>query len=56
MNKIYSPMYLSWAKSYEQEIKAFKKLISTKPADVRLLKQELTNLIIRGEKYIYVNR
>jgi hypothetical protein len=55
MNKIYTPMYLSWAKSYEQEIAEFKELISTKPADVRLLKQELKNLINRGERCTYVN-
>lgn len=52
MNKMYDPMYLSWTKSYEQEVKEFKQLISTKPADVKLLKQELENLLRRGEKYI----
>jgi hypothetical protein len=44
-------MYLSWTKSYKQEVKELKYMISCKPSDVRLLKEELENLMIRGAEY-----
>jgi len=50
--KIYDPMYLSWAESYEEEVQEFKELIEAKPADVKLLRQELRNLKSRGNSYI----
>jgi hypothetical protein len=46
----YKPMFLSWCKSYEEEVAEFKHLISQKPADVKLLRQELKQLKRRGGK------
>lgn len=49
--KTYNPMYLSWATSFEEEVQEFKELIEAKPADVKLLRQELRNLKSRGDSY-----
>jgi hypothetical protein len=40
----YRPSYLSWCKSYEEEVAEFRELISGNPADVKLLKQEYESL------------
>lgn len=40
----YNPQYLSWAKSYEDEVREMRELILSKPSDVALLKQEYQNL------------
>jgi len=40
----YTPMFLDWAKSYEQEERELRELILSNPADVRLLKQEYEQL------------
>jgi len=45
----YRPSYLSWAKSYEDEVSQFRELISGNPADVKLLKQEYESLT--GKRY-----
>lgn len=36
----YKPRFLSWAKSYEDEVNEMRKLILREPADVKLLKRE----------------
>lgn len=40
----YEPMYLSWCKSYEEEVAEFEELILGNPADVKLLRQEYEQL------------
>lgn len=40
----YKPMFLSWAKSYEDEERELRELICGEPADVKLLKQEYEQL------------
>lgn len=42
--KEYNPSFLSWCKSYEQEVKEMRQLILGNPADVELLKQEYQQL------------
>jgi len=46
---MYKPRFLSWAKSYEDEVSQFRELISGNPADVKLLKQEYE--ILTGKRY-----
>lgn len=52
----YSPMFLSWCKSYEQEVKEMREmreLIEAQPSDVKQLKEEyktLTGKRYRGSK------
>lgn len=45
----YKPMFLSWCKSYEQEVKELRELIETEPADVKQLKEEYQQLT--GKRY-----
>jgi hypothetical protein len=40
----YSPMFLSWAKSYKDEVEQMRELILGYPADVDLLKREYEQL------------
>lgn len=44
MNTEYKPSFLSWVKSYEEEIEEFRKLIMQEPEDVHMLKQEYEQL------------
>lgn len=44
-NKKYVPMFLSWAKSFEDEKKEFEHLISCEPIDVSLLVEEYNVLL-----------
>jgi hypothetical protein len=46
---MYKPRFLSWAKSYEDEVSQFREFISGNPADVKLLKQEYE--ILTGKRY-----
>ena len=46
---MYKAKFLSWCKSYEQEVEEFEHLISCEPADVELLKDEYEELT--GEEY-----
>lgn len=39
----YQPRYLSWCKSYEDEVKELRELILSGPSDVKLLKEEYYN-------------
>ena len=48
-SKEYDPMFLSWCKSYEQEEREMRELISGKPADEKLLRQEYQQLT--GKRY-----
>jgi len=45
----YNPMFLSWCKSYEQEVQEIRELIEDNPADVKQLKQEYHQLT--GKQY-----
>lgn len=45
----YKPRFLSWAKSYDGEVKEFRELIQGNPADVELLKVEYGSLT--GDEY-----
>jgi hypothetical protein len=47
--KMYNPMFLSWCKSFEQEVQEFRELIAGNPADVKLLRKELKELLSRGK-------
>ena len=40
----YNPMFLSWCKSYEEEVQEIRDLILGNPEDVRLLKDEYKEL------------
>jgi len=46
---MYKPMFLSWCKSYEEEVYEFKSLIAGNPGDVDMLKAEYETLT--GEEY-----
>jgi hypothetical protein len=48
-NEDYSPRFLSWAKSYEDEVNEMRELILGNPADVDLLKQEYE--ILTGKRF-----
>jgi hypothetical protein len=45
----YKPKFLSWARSYENEVKEFRELILGNPADIKLLKQEYE--ILTGKRF-----
>lgn len=45
----YKPKFLSWCKSYEEEVKELRELIEGNPNDVKLLKQEYLELT--GKRY-----
>ncbi len=45
----YKPKFLSWCKSYEEEVKEFKELIEGKPSDLKQLKAEYYQLT--GKNY-----
>lgn len=45
----YEAKFLSWCKSYRQEVQTMVQLIQGNPADVELLKQEYEQLT--GEEY-----
>lgn len=47
--KQYSPRFLSWAKSYEDEVSEMRELILGNPADVDLLKREYE--ILTGKRF-----
>ena len=49
MKSQYKPKFLSWCKSYEQEVVEMKQLIQGNPVDVKLLKKEYKELT--GESY-----
>lgn len=40
----YDPMFLSWCRSYEEEVTEFEELILGNPADVKILRQEYQEL------------
>lgn len=42
--KEYAPKFLSWAKSYDCEVKEMRKLILQNPGDVAMLKKEYKEL------------
>ena len=44
MSETYKPKFISWAKSYEEEVSILRSLIEGNPADVKLLKQEYLSL------------
>ena len=46
---MYNPMFLSWCKSFEQEVQEFRELIAGNPADKSLLVIELAQLLQRGK-------
>lgn len=46
---MYKPEFLSWCKSYEQEVEELEYLISCEPVDADLLKDEYESLT--GEEY-----
>jgi hypothetical protein len=46
---MYNPMFLSWCKSYEQEVQEMRELIAQNPGDVKMLKKEYEQLT--GKKY-----
>ena len=48
-NSNYNPSFLSWAKSYEDEVSEMRELILGEPADVDLLKQEYE--ILTGKRF-----
>ena len=41
---MYEPKFLSWAKSYEEEVKEMRAMILSNPGDVDMLKQEYEQL------------
>ena len=45
----YTPRFLSWAKSYEDEVSEMRELILGDPADVDLLKREYE--ILTGKRF-----
>lgn len=47
--KDYKPQFLSWCKSYEEEVKEFRELIESKPSDLKDLKREY--YILTGKNY-----
>lgn len=47
--KDYKPQFLSWAKSYEDEVNEMRELILGEPADVDLLKREYE--ILTGKRF-----
>lgn len=49
MSGTYNPQFLSWCKSYDEEVKELRELIEARPADVKLLKQEYKELT--GKNY-----
>lgn len=49
MNNEYKPKFLSWCKSYEQEVKEFRGLILSTPADIKLLKKEY--YLLTGKRF-----
>lgn len=51
MKTTYKPKYLSWAKSYEAEVKELRFLIAGNPSDVKQLKEEYHDLT--GKRYRY---
>lgn len=46
----YKPKFLSWTKSYRQEVETMVQLIQGNPADIELLKEEYYQLT--GEEYV----
>lgn len=46
---MYEPQFLSWCKSYDQEVTEMRELIAQNPADVKMLKKEYEELT--GKKY-----
>jgi hypothetical protein len=46
---MYNPMFLSWCKSYEQEVQEMRDMIAQNPGDVKMLKKEYEQLT--GKKY-----
>jgi hypothetical protein len=49
----YKPKFLSWCKSYEEEVAEFRELILGNPDDVKMLKreyQQLTGKAFRRKK------
>lgn len=46
---MYNPMFLSWCKSYDEEVSELREMIAQNPADVKMLKKEYEELT--GKKY-----
>lgn len=46
---MYNPKFLSWCKSYEQEVQEMRELIAQNPEDVKMLKKEYQQLT--GKRY-----
>lgn len=46
---MYEPMFLSWCKSYDEEVSELRELIAGDPADKSLLVIELAQLLQRGK-------
>lgn len=46
---MYEPMFLSWCKSYDEEVSELRELIAQNPEDVKMLKKEYEQLT--GKKY-----
>lgn len=44
----YEPMFLSWATSYENEVREFRRLIAAKPGDEKMLRKEYRILTGKG--------
>jgi hypothetical protein len=49
MENKYKPKFLSWAKSYEHEVKELRQLILNNPSDIKMLKNEYYELT--GKKF-----
>lgn len=49
----YEPQFLSWTKSYEEEVKEIRALIESNPSDVKELRKEYEQLT--GKRYRKVN-
>lgn len=47
--KPYTPKFLSWCKSYDEEVKEMRELIEAQPSDVKQLKREYLELT--GKQY-----
>ena len=45
----YNPQFLSWCKSYDEEVQEFKDLIESKPSDLKQLKHEF--FMLTGKHY-----
>lgn len=46
---MYNPMFLSWCKSYDEEVNEMREMIAQNPGDVKMLKKEYEQLT--GKKY-----